>query len=54
MFLRALAKKYKDDQMDRGITVLGEAFELVALSHQVSLVIDFSSSSEQSGDQGAG
>lgn len=40
LFMRARAKEIKNGRMDAEITILDEAFELVALSHQVSFIVD--------------
>lgn len=41
LFMRARAKEIKNGRMDAEIFVLDESLELVALSHQVSFMIDF-------------
>lgn len=41
LFMRARAKEIKNGRMDAEITVLDEALELVALSHQVSFIVNF-------------
>lgn len=40
LFMRARAKEIKNGRMDAEIAILDEAFELVALSHQVSFIVD--------------
>lgn len=40
LFLRARAKEIKNGRMDAEIAILDEGFELVALSHQVSFIVD--------------
>lgn len=44
LFLRARAKEIKNGRMDAEIAVLDEGLELVALSHQVSFIVDMAKS----------
>lgn len=50
LFIRAQAKQIKNGRMDAEITILDEKMELVALSHQVSLIIDFAQESKKGQD----
>ena len=40
LFVRAQAKEIKNGRMDAEVTILNESLELVALSHQVSFIVD--------------
>lgn len=40
LFMRAQAKEIKNGRLDAEITILDEALELVALSHQVSFIVN--------------
>lgn len=45
LFMRARAKEIKNGRMDAEITILDEGLELVALSHQVSFIVNVANKS---------
>ena len=46
LFIRAQAKEIKNGRMDAEVTILDEFHELVALSHQVSFIVDTTTGGE--------
>ena len=47
LFVRAQVRKIGNGRMDAEVTILDEFHELVALSHQVSFIIDTSTGDEK-------